>query len=310
MKDIAYLILAHTDPDQLARLVRALDYRARIFVHLDAKSDLSEFRSRDLPPGVSFIENRARVSWAAFSQVGASLRMMRAALESGHPFSHLVMLSGLDYPIKPVQQLHEFLNAHPQHEFIRFINVSLSRRYRPFFEHYWFLENLPFIPRKLDYYLRHGFGRALRLFLKKPQPPGMEPCWGSAYWALTPKCAAHILDFTDKRTDYVRWARSSYAVDEHYFHTIVGNSSFCVNADGFTPYAGQWPHELANLHLIHHSLRKVYTEEDYDELYGSTKFFVRKVVSGQFNGLVARLDNEILHPAVGELGPKNKTPSA
>jgi len=210
---IAFLILAHTDADRLARLARALDCCASIFIHLDAKSDLSEFRPRTIPSCVSFLGDRVRVSWAALSSVEATICLMRAALNCGESYSHLVLLSGLDYPIKPVRKLHEFLNSAPQHEHICFADasLSLSGHFPMFFEHYWFLETIPGLPRKFERNPTHGFGRALRPFLKKPQPPGMVPCWGSAYWALTPQCVAHILEFTDKRPDYVHWARSSSA---------------------------------------------------------------------------------------------------
>jgi hypothetical protein len=293
-KPIAFLILAHADPDQLARLARALDYRSRIFIHLDAKSDLAEFRRRTFPSCASFLGNRVRVSWAAFSSVEAIICLMRAALSSGESYSHLVFLSGLDYPIKPMRKLHEFLNSAPQREHICFTDASLSRHYPMFFEHYWFLETIPGLPRKFERNLRHGFGRALRPFLKKPQPSSMVPCWGSAYWALTPQCVNHILEFTDKRPDYVRWARSSYAPDEHYFHTIVGNSSFLSASDGFIPCEGNKTYKMANLHLIDPSLRKVRTEEDLREILNSDKFFVRKLTSGQSKGLLDILDQDVL----------------
>jgi GR25 family glycosyltransferase involved in LPS biosynthesis len=294
MKDIAYLILAHTDPEQLARLTRALDYKSRIFIHLDAKSNINEFRNQDFPENVSFLEDRVPVSWAAYSQVEATLRMMTAALDSGNKFSHLVLLSGLDYPIKPLEQVHAYLNANPKYEFIRFVDVTSSDHYRVFFEHYWFLKANLWLPTKLDRYLRHGFGRALRQIVKKPQPTGIKICWGSAYWALTPACANYILDYTARHPDFVKWAKSSFAVDEHYFHTIIGNSKFLHHSDGFFPYQGNKTYSMANLHLIHESMRKEYSHSDFDELVCSDKFFVRKVMSVPSRELLNRLDCEVL----------------
>lgn len=295
MKDIAFLVLAHTDPVQVGRLCRALDYRARIFVHLDAKADIRPFLAQPLPESVTFIKDRVRVSWAAYSQVEATLRMMRAALDSGRDFSHLVMLSGLDYPVKPLEALHDHLNRHRGHEFIRFVDATRTD-YRVYFDHYWFLEANSALPRKLDRAIRHGFGRALRPLLKKPYPASISKvCWGSAYWALTPECAAYVLDFAARKTDYVRWARSSFAVDEHFFHTIVGNSEYCAASDGFFPYQGNKTYRMASLHLVHESMRKIYTESDFEELRDSGKFFVRKIMSGQSDRLVERLNAEILY---------------
>ena len=43
---IAYLILAHTDPYQLKRLIQALDVEGQVsfYVHIDARKDLSVFK--------------------------------------------------------------------------------------------------------------------------------------------------------------------------------------------------------------------------------------------------------------------------
>src|ERR1035437_3117888 len=174
MKDIAFLILAHTDPVHLGRLCRALDHHARIFVHLDAKTDIRPFLAQPISKNVVFIADRVRVSWAAYSQVEATLRLMREALASGHDFPHLVLLSGQDYPIKPLSQLHACLNDHADHELIKFVDASVSPAYRVFYEHYWFLEATSWLrPTLLDRSVRHGFGRVLRQFVRKPQPAGV-----------------------------------------------------------------------------------------------------------------------------------------
>ena len=295
MKDIAFLVLAHTDPVQVGRLCRALDYRARIFVHLDAKVDIRPFLAQPLPESVTFIKDRVRVSWAAYSQVEATLRMMRAALDSGHDFSHLVMLSGLDYPIKPLPSLHAFLNQNTGRELIKFVDASAQPAYRVFYEHYWFLEaNTWLRPASLDRLMRHGFGRVLRKFIRKPQPKGMTCCWGSAYWALTPACARHILEFSDSSPEYVQWARSSFAVDEHFFPTIVAHSRFLAPSEGFQSYVGTGP-QTWRLGCLHINRRKTHTEADFEELRDSDKFFVRKIMSGQSDRLVERLNAEILY---------------
>jgi len=309
MKDIAFLVLAHTDPVQVGRLCRALDYRSRIFVHLDAKTDIRPFLAQPLPASVTFIPDRVTVSWAAYSQVEATLRLMRAALASGYTFRHLVMLSGLDYPIKPLQHLHTFLQRHDGRELIRFVEAGQQPSYRVFYEHYWFLEaNTWLRPASLDRNIRHGFGRILRQFVRKPQPPGIKCCWGSAYWALTPDCTAYILRYADDNPAYVRWARSSFAVDEHFFQTIVAHSPFLPTAEGFQPCEGTGP-QTWRLGSLHINRRKVHTEADFDELRDSDKFFVRKLMSGPSSSLQDRLDTELLRvPATPHPTPERTAP--
>lgn len=293
MKKLAFLILAHTDPVHLGRLCRALDHDARIFVHLDAKVDMAPFLAQSLPSSVRFIDDQVTVSWAAYSQVEATLRMMRAALSCGEDFSHLVMLSGQDYPIKSMTTLHRHLAGRSQHEFIRFVDATDSPHYGVYFKHYWFMDAHAWLPRKLDRHLRHGVGRVLRLVLKKPMPDCIgKVCWGSAYWAITPLAARHVLDFIDTHPEYLRWARTSFAVDEHFFHSILGNSGLLAHTDGFCPATGPGnvTFQQASLHLIHPSMRRVYTESDLDALLATDKFFVRKLATGQSDALIQRLN--------------------
>lgn len=43
---IAYMIMAHRDPEQLRNLVEALDYKADFYIHIDKKSDIVKFKNK------------------------------------------------------------------------------------------------------------------------------------------------------------------------------------------------------------------------------------------------------------------------
>ena len=79
---IAYLILAHNTPNHLARLVRALDSpNVDFFIHVDRKSDISRFRDRLSQPNVAFLKDRIAVYWGDFSDVEATVRLIKEALK-------------------------------------------------------------------------------------------------------------------------------------------------------------------------------------------------------------------------------------
>src|SRR6187455_2580816 len=101
LKKIAYLVLAHTDSIQLERLINALNYNCDFFIHIDAYADIQQFKKISLPQNAVFISNRVPVNWAGYSQVQASMNLINAAITKGEDYSHLVLLSGMDYPIKP-----------------------------------------------------------------------------------------------------------------------------------------------------------------------------------------------------------------
>jgi len=66
---ICYLILAHADPAHLEKLVSTLDYKSRIFIHLDAKSEMSDFADIKLPKSAKFISKRVKVYWGGISMI-------------------------------------------------------------------------------------------------------------------------------------------------------------------------------------------------------------------------------------------------
>src|SRR3954451_20038281 len=96
---VAYVILSYRSPDVLARLVRTLragSPDATIAVHHDG-------RRCPAPglPGAELIAPAWAVEWGHGWQLAAVLRCLRWALaRSG--FDWLVLLSGQDYPVRPV----------------------------------------------------------------------------------------------------------------------------------------------------------------------------------------------------------------
>lgn len=93
---LAYLISAYTDPDHLARLIAALDHEADFYVHVDANVDDAPFR-RLLPKKVHFVP-RHHVSWGGWEQVAYQYELIKAVINSGRDYTHLVCLSAQDYP--------------------------------------------------------------------------------------------------------------------------------------------------------------------------------------------------------------------
>ena len=101
---LAFLIVAHRQPDHLARLVHALDGPGcHIFIHVDRKSPLPPFTAA-VPKqrNVVFLEDRLEVTWGKLGVVQATLALIDLALASGRAFRYFTLLSGSDYPIKPI----------------------------------------------------------------------------------------------------------------------------------------------------------------------------------------------------------------
>jgi hypothetical protein len=120
------------------------------------------------------------------------------------------------------------------------------------------------------------------------------PYFGSQWWALTPECCSYLLYDLKKDSAYYLINKFTVSPDEHYIHTLIGNSKFSLRADGLQRFIGRGTSRLANLHHIHPSLSKWYTIDDWDEIFNSDKFFIRKVSSDRSKSLLDKIDKVLL----------------
>ena len=100
---IAYLILAHAQPQQIGRLTRRLAAPGvRFYLHIDANTPDEAFAAMQQEVARSCAAAtwiaRQPCRWGGFSLVDASLRLIEAALADDCDW--LVLLSGQDYPLQ------------------------------------------------------------------------------------------------------------------------------------------------------------------------------------------------------------------
>lgn len=293
---LAYLISAYRDPEHLARLVRALDFEGDFYVHIDARADAERFR-RVLPRGVSFVKSRP-VNWGGWNQVLYQYELLRAALRSGKEYSHLVCLSGQDYPLWGNRAIHAFFQEKKDCQVIGGYNLTHGDskqqlrkivRVHPFrdlpLRNVWVRNKLIVGSRHLLAWL--GVRRSPRVRI------GGKPCdvfFGSDYWALTPACARYVCEKLETERALVCYFRTAFVPSELCVQTIVYNSPFrhraCLREGSYPGLTALTP-----LHYISYgACVKQLDETDYPTLRASGKMFCRKVVSGHSDRLVAIID--------------------
>jgi glycosyltransferase involved in cell wall biosynthesis len=271
---LAYLIVAHHQPEHSSRLIRALNQEdSYFFIHIDAKADLHSFQTV-VPQfdNVTFVPNRVLVEWGGFSVVQAVLNLIQAAVTSGHPFSYYTLLSGSDYPIKHKQAIgNRFRNSKCQY-------MRIDRRLTtdPEDTHARFVKNLP---------QGRYFG-------------DMTPYQGSMYWSLTDDCIRFTLDFINSNPGYLDIHHHMPIPDEVFFHTLVKHSSFAeVITHDFS--VGCYPDHThhANHFIDWAGLRKrdylVLDERDFDDLLASDALFARKFDRLKSSKLLDLLDTYV-----------------
>ena len=215
-------IVAHEPTDHLDRLVNLLaSSEARILIHIDARRTLREFSSYQGLENVSYVRDRVAVNWGAFSQVEASLAMMRVALQE--PFGHLVQLSGADYPTVEPHELVTRLAAAPRTQFINLTPMPAPEIGKPITRlSRLHLYEMPRGSRRPQHLAMHAVNRLGIARRYRSRLGGRTPYAGSNWWALTEDAVREVLEVSESDRALRDLYRFSRCPDEGYIHTILG----------------------------------------------------------------------------------------
>jgi len=129
---VAYLILAHGNPEQLARLVAALPANSPVLIHFDLRADAALYER-----AVKLLSNRPRLQfvkrhkcwWGAFGIVRGTISLIQALIATDMHFDYATLLSGSDYPIKSNYEIAMFLDRNRGREFIESFLLTVQNRW-------------------------------------------------------------------------------------------------------------------------------------------------------------------------------------
>ena len=303
---IAYLILAHTDPLQLKKLVQSLYVKDTtvFFIHIDAKVNQFIFEKAltDIPNvNYSFIKERVKIHWAGYSICKAETNLMKAALKSGIMFSHFALLSGVDYPLWSNKRIIEELALYPYREWMSVYNLTLIKypcKIPKRITSYHF-RDMPINNPILRHYIVGGLMTVMNyLPIKKKRFVNINDqlCsiyGGSQWWILTRKCVEYVLNILKNNPSIRKYFCYSFAPDELMIQTIIANSSFkeqMISCSENGIYPGL--EATTSTHYIKYdgNGHRVFTALDYEKLDTSGKMFCRKVDSNLSKDFIQMID--------------------
>ena len=177
---------------------------------VDALSDL---------PNVRF-SSRHRCEWGTWGIVAASQSASELMLEEFPQVRHVYLASGSCLPLRPVQELIDYLADRPRTDFIESATTADVPWTVGGLDHERFTLRFPFSWKRnramFDAYVK--LQRRLRLYRKIPK--GIVPHMGSQWWCLTRQTLSAILQDPERDT-YDAYFSKVWIPDESYFQTLA-----------------------------------------------------------------------------------------
>lgn len=248
--------MSHARPSQVTRLVRTLrrgSPRCYVLVHHDYRKSHLDPEPLEEPGAVTVMRAVDPIEWGDFSIVAAALR----ALEWVHrhvEYDWIVLLSGQDYPVRPLAEIEAQLAASGHDAFVEVDAVlapprgmshadadggGLARRY------YFRYARLP-APTLRAPALMRRVARRIALALSDhqpfvavhPMPPGVpwrvgvrrrrtpfsadRPCVKGSFWmTLSRRAVAETLATIEREPALLRHYRRAILPDESLLQTLV-----------------------------------------------------------------------------------------
>lgn len=235
----------------------------------------------DLKKTGALLAPRILCSWGDYSSIQVTLNCLATLRGVGGSWDFVNQLSGQDYPIRPVHELERHLSENPGRCLMDF---------RPFPFPGWRFggyDRLPTWHNPLSKRRQRLIPERFAHSFHKAPPLSHKPCGGSTWWCLPFAAIDYIDQLLRTNPHYAEYWNNVAIPDEMVFHTILGNSSFKVDAGTNHLHYIKWSGG-PNPDLLTHA--------DLDNIKASGRFFARKFDEEQHPGLLDRIDAELLRP--------------
>lgn len=216
---ICYLILAHNNFKHLDRLIDSLnDSENNIFyIHIDKKT--TEPYTPSLK-NAHILPIRIDINWGGYTMIDATLALMEYAKVNSPEADYYILISGVDFPIRPKSFLLEQLRK--GYEYIDIAPVPVPYKPVERYEYFYF----DYKRRNLKLYNPLFLIEVLLKKLKIKRKAPFKVYTGTQWFALTNECVQYILKTVREDKRYTQFFKYTLVPDEAFFQTIIGNSPF------------------------------------------------------------------------------------
>jgi hypothetical protein len=246
--NINYIILAHKNPTQVGRLVKALNVSSVFFyIHIDKKTEIEPFLKElnHFKNVYFFIEERVNVIWGNISQVEATMIGIKKII-SDNRNGYCVLMSGQDYPIKSNKYIFNFFKNNYGMNFIRSKPIeevwkAKSASYRVHKYNFHLIDNMRTRTSITNIYNKEFFTKhnikclvkliiskkrihAFKIFFIRKFPKSLKAYGGNQWWAFPIETVKYIDEYIDENKFYLKYHKFTHIPDEIFFQSIISNN--------------------------------------------------------------------------------------
>jgi hypothetical protein len=244
---ICFVLLVHKLPGQVGRLVDAVA-PCPVVVHVDARASQQIWTGfQDLAarcPQVHLIDRR-RTAWASWGAVEASLDGLERSLAL--QCTHVVHMTGQDYPLRPVEEIASFLGQSPATSWVPHHKMPVA----------WLSDSDGGISRACHWNMAVR-RRRLRVPVKRRPPERVVLHYGQAQSVLSMGLVRQLLDQVKERPELLKFFRRAWTPDELFIPSLAMSLPTAGDVSDanlwFTDWSAGGPHP------------KLFRTEDIDQL--------------------------------------------
>lgn len=288
----AIIILAHKEIPLLIHLVDFFKKDCYVFIHIDKRTTVPEIQIKELKkkPQVIAVYQKYEVHWGGFSVLKSQLFMLKEALRLCDA-AHFHVISGQDYPIKPLSYFLDFFGKNAEKNFIlcgvvnnRSFEKNAYGRYQYFYPYDSCKSERSDIVRRVSLYTRWQ----KKIHFNRGVPTQFDNIYcGSQWFSISRNAVCTILRYTQEHPSFYKRMRYTFAPEETYFQTIIVNLCDKLSIINNNMRLIRWHDENGNSPAN-------LDEGHFHLLVESHDMFARKMQSPYCTNLIKQIDNYLL----------------
>ena len=224
MSTVGVVMLVHTALERAEQVARHWTASGcPVVLHVDSKVDRHVFdRFKEALSGNPLVRfsARHRCEWGTWGIVAASQAASEVMLAEFPGVQHVYLASGSCLPLRPVQELIDYLAARPDTDFIESATTADVPWIVGGLSQERFTLRFPFSWKRHRFLFDRYVDLQRKLRIRRRIPAGLVPHMGSQWWCLTRQTLSAILEDAE-RPVYDAYFRKVWIPDESYFQTLA-----------------------------------------------------------------------------------------